>query len=305
MGSLLFDEHPLVIQPSVAKLLGLNEAIFLQQLNYWLQKSDHFFNGHKWVYNTYQGWQEQFPFWSSSTIRRIIRKLEESGILLTANYNCSKIDNTKWYSIDREKLESMKKCQSEQAVCEKQQTSDQNEQVVCSDQADGLVNLDKPIPEITSETTSEINDDVDNNAHEHKPSISEFYQQNMGVLTPVVAEDISLWIDGHHFDEPNDIVIEAIRIAVKNGVRKWSYVNKILLDWRDHNLRTMQQVRAYSLEFEERGKHEKSNHQPGRVDPVVPKPITKGEAGFINKPANYNDQMLQMQGQGWLPDDII
>ena len=33
----LFDEHPLVIDVKLAQIIGLNEAIVLQQVNYWLQ----------------------------------------------------------------------------------------------------------------------------------------------------------------------------------------------------------------------------------------------------------------------------
>ena len=34
---LLIDEYPLVVQPSLAALVGINEAIILQQIHYWLQ----------------------------------------------------------------------------------------------------------------------------------------------------------------------------------------------------------------------------------------------------------------------------
>ena len=44
------------------------------------------------------------PFWSESTIKRTIKSLEEQGYLLSANYNRLKMDKTKWYSIDYEKL---------------------------------------------------------------------------------------------------------------------------------------------------------------------------------------------------------
>lgn len=104
MNNLLLDEHPLIILPSLATSVGLNEAVILQQLHYWLQHSNHEHEGRKWVYNTYQDWKEQFPFWSTDTIKRTITKLEKKGIILSANYNKLKIDKTKWYSIDYEKL---------------------------------------------------------------------------------------------------------------------------------------------------------------------------------------------------------
>ena len=54
--------------------------------------------------NTYLNWQEQLPFWSAETIKRVIRRLEKNGYLLSANYNRYKMDKTKWYSINYEKV---------------------------------------------------------------------------------------------------------------------------------------------------------------------------------------------------------
>ncbi|WP_227888988.1 conserved phage C-terminal domain-containing protein [Cytobacillus oceanisediminis] len=44
------------------------------------------------------------PFWSLSTIKRTIAILEEKGYLLSDNFNAHNWDQTKWYSIDYEKL---------------------------------------------------------------------------------------------------------------------------------------------------------------------------------------------------------
>lgn len=85
-------------------LIGLNESIVLQQIHYWLigkeQRQQDYIDGHYWVYNTYEQWQEQFPFWSIRTLKRIFTTLENSGFLLSANYNKINFDKTKWYSID-------------------------------------------------------------------------------------------------------------------------------------------------------------------------------------------------------------
>ena len=57
MGELswLFTRHPLVVNPDLAVGIGLNEAIVVQQLNYWLNsKSAKTIDGKKWIYNTYE-----------------------------------------------------------------------------------------------------------------------------------------------------------------------------------------------------------------------------------------------------------
>jgi len=104
MSKLLVNERPLVVIPSLAVKLGLNEAMVLQQIHYWLQGSQHQYDGRKWVYNSYKEWQVQLPFWSESTIKRTIKSLEKQGYVISANYNKSKLDQTKWYCIDYKKL---------------------------------------------------------------------------------------------------------------------------------------------------------------------------------------------------------
>lgn len=38
MSKLLIDDYPIQVLPKLAKEIGLNEAIFLQQVHYWLKK---------------------------------------------------------------------------------------------------------------------------------------------------------------------------------------------------------------------------------------------------------------------------
>jgi uncharacterized phage protein (TIGR02220 family) len=107
LSRLLINESPVMIIPSLAAKIGLNEAVVLQQIHYWLGSSKHHINGRTWVYNTYEEWQKQLPFWSVSTIKRTIRSLEMLGLLLSDNWNQMKMDKTKWYSIDYEKLQEL------------------------------------------------------------------------------------------------------------------------------------------------------------------------------------------------------
>ncbi|MCY0875140.1 MAG: hypothetical protein OWT28_02535 [Firmicutes bacterium] len=108
MSHLLLDSAPLVVIPELAVCLGLNEAIIVQQIHYWIQVNEranrNASGGYYWTYNTYEQWAEQFPFWSVKTIKRTISRLESAGILITGHFNKSKMDQTKWYRIDYGKL---------------------------------------------------------------------------------------------------------------------------------------------------------------------------------------------------------
>jgi len=107
VSKLLLKDQPLIVLPALAVKVGVNGALFLQQLHYWLEKSVNVQDGYTWVYNTNQQWLQQFPFWSLSTIQRIISKLEKEGLIIKGKYNRSKFNNTVWYRIDYKKLEKL------------------------------------------------------------------------------------------------------------------------------------------------------------------------------------------------------
>lgn len=109
MSKLLFNSHPLVIDPDLAKLIGLNEAIIIQQIHYWIEinkKAErNFYDNRYWTYNTIKEWHEKyFPFWSFNTVHRTIQKIESMGILLVGSFNQDPSNRTKWYTIDYEVL---------------------------------------------------------------------------------------------------------------------------------------------------------------------------------------------------------
>ena len=148
MSRLLIDEPPLQVLPSLARELGLNEAIMLQQMHYWLIKSSHEFEGVKWFYKTLEDWQTEFPFWSTMTIRRTLTNLEKQKVIRIGNFNKKKFDKTKWYTIEY-------KCVNRRCV--------QNEQTMCSSCTDGYVQSEQTYTREYTETTTE------NNVTEEKP----------------------------------------------------------------------------------------------------------------------------------------
>lgn len=138
----------LIVNTDLALVLGdLNEAIILNQLNYWLEinkKADkNFIDGKYWVYNSYAEWRENdFPYWSEKTIQRTFTRLENKRIVISANYNKMCIDKTKWYSIDFEVLEEMIKAYDSNKISEEDKMSCREGQ------------YDRPIPKNTTKDYS-------------------------------------------------------------------------------------------------------------------------------------------------------
>ncbi|MGE4510067.1 MAG: hypothetical protein AB7D43_03090 [Sulfurimonadaceae bacterium] len=117
MSKLLLDENPLVIIPSLAKKIGLNEAIVIQQIHYWLLSSKKVVDGRRWTYNTFEELEKQFPFWSQKTIKRTIYSLRDLGYIFIENHSADKRDKTNWYSINYDLIEEKQEGESEEIWC--------------------------------------------------------------------------------------------------------------------------------------------------------------------------------------------
>lgn len=101
--SLLYAKHPIVINPELAVAIGLNEAIVLQQLHYWLSDttSGVMHEGRKWVYNTHKEWKKKsFDFYSVSTIKRTLASLERLGLVDVEQLSDDNRDRTNFYTIN-------------------------------------------------------------------------------------------------------------------------------------------------------------------------------------------------------------
>jgi hypothetical protein len=112
MSNLLIKEPPLQVLPTLAKLIGLNEAIILQQLHYWVENKNSAGeiddDGNKWIYNSYPEWKkDNFPFWSVSTIKRAFLNLEKGKLVISAQLKANQRDMTKYYRINYELLDTM------------------------------------------------------------------------------------------------------------------------------------------------------------------------------------------------------
>jgi hypothetical protein len=107
--SWLHNKRPIVISADLALHVGLNEAIVLQQLNYWLESTDSGVDheGARWVYNTHEQWRDQFPFWSVDTVKRTFTSLKKQDLNLIAQLSKDKHDRTNYYTVNHAKLDEM------------------------------------------------------------------------------------------------------------------------------------------------------------------------------------------------------
>lgn len=86
----------------IAKEYGVNEAIFISNMKYWIFKNiannKNYFDGKHWTYNSKRAFLEIFPFWTEQTLKTTIKHLVERGVLVIGNYNKNPYDRTNWYA---------------------------------------------------------------------------------------------------------------------------------------------------------------------------------------------------------------
>ena len=80
---LVQGDYPLIASPTLAQAYGMAAATFLQKLHYCLQNSEtKTHQSKKYFFHSYEQWVETLGFYSVSTIKRVISKLKQDGILL-------------------------------------------------------------------------------------------------------------------------------------------------------------------------------------------------------------------------------
>jgi DNA replication protein len=60
-----------------------------------------------------------------------------------------------------------------------------------------------------------------------RPNIFVLYEQNIGLLQPIIADELK----DAESNYPQDWIEDAFRIAVENNVRNWKYIRRILERW--------------------------------------------------------------------------
>ncbi len=107
---LLLDEPPIAISPTLCRLLGLPEAVFLQQLNFriYANHDDHAGKwhvieerGYRWVSWTQDGMLKDIPLGRSLSVHtRVISQLRNNGLILVEQLGKKKWNRANYYSIN-------------------------------------------------------------------------------------------------------------------------------------------------------------------------------------------------------------
>ena len=200
----------------IATKYGIAEAILLGYFYYWIVKNEisdiNFYDGHYWTFSTIRELAKKHPYLSVPTIHRILRKLEDEGLILTGNYNKISYDKTKWYTL----TETAKKLfQNETALFQNGTT-------------------------IPVQPTNSLDDDKDKRKKDERfpgnKYPKEVYEQAFSIyekfLRPVpsigIQESIMACVDDYGLDKFE----AAVKKAAKNNAISFSYIEAVLNNQR-------------------------------------------------------------------------
>lgn len=100
-------EHSFNVQ--FAQKYGIEEAIIVHNFYFWLRKNianeKHLHNGRYWAYNSNKAFTQLFPYINKTKIFRVLKHLEEEGILLKDYFNKDARDRTLWYAFSDSGIE--------------------------------------------------------------------------------------------------------------------------------------------------------------------------------------------------------
>ena len=99
-----------------------------------------------------------------------------------------------------------------------------------------------------------------------------FFEQNIGILSPLVAEKLNAWID----DTEEALVLFALEKAILAGKHNFSYAEGILRNWANKGIRTRHAAEMAEREFQ-RQKEQSRHPPPGAKKHPEDRPLTSEE----------------------------
>lgn len=226
----------------IATKYGIAEAILLGYFYYWIVKNEisdiNFYDGHYWTFSTIRELAKKHPYLSVPTIHRILRKLEDEGLILTGNYNKISYDKTKWYTL----TETAKKLfQNETALFQNGTTiplykEEKNKGLFQNETA--LFQNGTTIP---VQPTNSLDDDDEDNMKKDERFPGNKYPKDVYVnafaiyekfIRPIpstgIRESIMACVDDYGVDKFE----AAVKKAAKNNARSFSYIETVLSNKR-------------------------------------------------------------------------
>ena len=278
---LLMKEQPIVVDKELAKLIGLNEAIVLQQREYWVNikevadnkkiqtQDQNFVDGYYWTYNTIDEWNEEFPFWSYDTVKRTLKKLKDKNLVVTGTFNKKGYDRTLWYRVNHPVLIEL---ESKSANCPNEKTShsseEKNPEVLKTDNSANCPNgigqnalmhqgkMPSPIPKTSTKTSTKISTSSSSKGEETSPLV-QLFAESICELRKTTLPKFMKYVEKYD----SDFVQAVIEYCENYNAKSFAWFAKAMNGFIENGVTTLEGFKEATEKFE---KEQKKKRNEGR-----------------------------------------
>lgn len=237
----------------VAVEVGVNGAIILTHLHYWVKKNAdndmNFHDGYYWTYNSVAAYQKQFPFWSARTINYEIKKLETGGYIKIGCYNQDAYNRTKWYTLTEKGLQLLKSPILQNC----QMQDDKNSNIDLTKTSNDILqncqmSFDKNVKStIKQNNTKEQQQNIGGPSRQSDDVVvvsQSLCDAELAEVNKAYEAEICVAPPPSHYEMLSEFkdeygaeyVIQAIKAASFNGARKLSYIKGVLENWKKEGI---------------------------------------------------------------------
>lgn len=223
---------------SVACEYGVNEAVILQNIYYWVDKNAanrrHFHDGRYWTYNSADAFAEIFPYFTKNQIQYTLKKLREHGLILVGNYNKQAFDRTKWYALTDKAYELFGQVNPANRTFLDGSGNNPNSILENPEMEDGIIqngvrDFPTPIPDRNTDRTSDGNRQMETQLPVARASVCSG-SKSVEMSAPTLEEV-------REFVRARNIRVDADRFFETNVLRGWTDKDgRPIHDWRRYLL---------------------------------------------------------------------
>lgn len=237
-----------VFDIEVARIVGVNAAILLENIAYWCEHNqaneENYHDGHYWTFNSMKAFEELFPYLKQNAIRTALGKLKDAGLIIVGNYNKSAYDRTSWYALT-DKANAILGIHT--SICEKPQME-------LGESTNQFEGNNEPIPDITSVVTSSVTSDVS------KPKRKRF--------VPPSLDDVKAYCNERHNS------VDAQKFLDYYSMTGWKTKGgAVIKDWkacvRTWELNTRNEAPKYQTQAQTWGKTQEQLEAEAEADKVL------------------------------------
>ncbi|MBO0995021.1 hypothetical protein [Bacillus sp. SD088] len=216
----------IIFGKELAKTIGLNESIVVEKLYEHVEKAGTPLNGQVWIERTYEEWQEDFPFWSISTIKRIFASLKKQGLILIEQHGKHRYDRTNWYALSENGTNILPR-----------QKLTANKQGVTTNKRDATANKSELTTNKTLATTSKLKNTFQASSEINTPQMKVETQEKIALIQKHLKrlhffplrssqkEELAYACKTFSLKE----ILQALETTAERAIFAWKYAYKVLL----------------------------------------------------------------------------